>query len=26
MPLVSTTAYPTTSTNYGLQITMALAK
>ena len=26
MPLVSTTAYPTTSSNYGLQITMALAR
>ena len=26
MPLVSTTSYPTTNTNYGLQITMTLAK
>ena len=26
MPLVSTTSYPTTSSNYGLQITMSLVK
>jgi len=26
MPLVSTSAYPTTSSNYGLSITMSLVK
>jgi cell surface protein SprA len=26
MPMVSTSAYPTTTSNYGLQITMSLVK